>query len=235
MTGVQTCALPILVWKQTGATNDIGVYADIKEGMVRRSIVGKDGKEIKRIYGDMDIIGATISVPSGTDNWGSTGYNYWPVTGTLWKGTLTYIKGLNDAGYEHNSAYSTFDFSSKPTELERNHIDGSKVIYARLYWAGGLSNPWNDHPASNVDGLRNKYFANISGFKHVRFGTPDGKTHYITANPGDIYWWGAYAWYNTAYQGGMYFMYQASADVTDLVKASLTKDGRNYQDRKSVV
>jgi hypothetical protein len=217
-----------IVWKQTGATNDIGVYTDIKEGMVRRSIVDKDGKEIKRIYGDMDIIGATISVPSGTDNWGSTGYNYWPVTGTLWKGTLTYIKGLNDAGYEHNSAYSTFDFSSKPTELERNHIDGSKVIYARLYWAGGLSNPWNDHPASNVDGLRNKYFANISGFKHVRFGTPDGKTHYITAKPGDIYWWGAYAWYNTAYQGGMYFMYQASADVTDLVKASLTKDGRRF-------
>ena len=228
-----------IIWKQTGATNDIGVYTDIKEGMVRRPIIGKDGKELKRIYGDMDIIGATISVPT------NGGYNYVPVTGTLWKGTLTNIKGIDDANYRSqctqwdrnngkctldyfNSSYSTFDFSNKPTELERNHIDGSKVIYARLYWAGGLSNPWNDHPASNVDGLRNKYFANISGFKHVRFGTPDGKMHRLTANPGDVYWWGAYAWYNTAYQGGMYFMYQASVDVTDLVKASLTKDRRTF-------
>ena len=228
-----------IVWKQTGATNDIGVYTDIKEGMVRRSIVGKDGKELKRIYGDMDIIGATISVPT------NGGYNYVPVTGTLWKGTLTNIKGIDDANYRSqctqwdrnngkctldyfNSSYSTFDFSNKPTELERNHIDGSKVIYARLYWAGGLSNPWNDHPASNVAGLRNKYLNGISGFKHVRFGTPDGKMHRLTANPGDVYWWGAYAWYNTAYQGGMYFMYQASVDVTDLVKASLTKDKRTF-------
>lgn len=228
-----------IVWKQTGATNDIGVYTDIKEGMVRRSIVGKDNKEIKRIYGDMDIIGATISVPT------NGGYNYVPVTGTLWKGTLTNIKGIDDANYRSqctqwdrnngkctldyfNSSYSTFDFSNKPTELERNHIDGSKVIYARLYWAGGLSNPWNDHPASNVAGLRNKYLNGISGFKHVRFGTPDGKMHRLTANPGDVYWWGAYAWYNTAYQGGMYFMYQASVDVTDLVKASLTKDKRTF-------
>ena len=228
-----------IVWKQTGATNDIGVYTDIKEGMKRRSIVGKDGKEMKRIYGDMDIIGATISVPT------NGGYNYVPVTGTLWKGTLTNIKGIDDANYRSqctqwdrnngkctldyfNSSYSTFDFSNKPTELERNHIDGSKVIYARLYWAGGLSNPWNDHPASNVAGLRNKYLNGISGFKHVRFGTPDGKMHRLTANPGDVYWWGAYAWYNTAYQGGMYFMYQASVDVTDLVKASLTKDKRTF-------
>nr|WP_314179179.1 hypothetical protein [uncultured Campylobacter sp.] len=228
-----------IVWKQTGATNDIGVYTDIKEGMVRRSIVGKDGKEMKRIYGDMDIIGATISVPT------NGGYNYVPVTGTLWKGTLTNIKGIDDANYRSqctqwdrnngkctldyfNSSYSTFDFSNKPTELERNHIDGSKVIYARLYWAGGLSNPWNDHPASNVAGLRNKYLNGISGFKYVRFGTPDGKMHRLTANPGDVYWWGAYAWYNTAYQGGMYFMYQASVDVTDLVKASLTKDKRTF-------
>ena len=228
-----------IVWKQTGATNDIGVYTDIKEGMVRRSIVDKDGKEIKRIYGDMDIIGATISVPT------NGGYNYVPVTGTLWKGTLTNIRGIDDANYRSqctqwdrnngkctldyfNSSYSTFDFSNKPTELERNHIDGSKVIYARLYWAGGLSNPWNDHPASNVAGLRSKYLNDISGFKYVRFGTPDGKIHRLTANPGDVYWWGVYAWYNTAYQGGMYFMYQASVDVTDLVKASLTKDRRTF-------
>lgn len=228
-----------IVWKQTGATNDIGVYTDIKEGMVRRSIVGKDSKELKRIYGDMDIIGATISVPT------NGGYNYVPVTGALWKGTLTNIKGIDDANYRSqctqwdrnngkctldyfNSSYSTFDFSNKPTELERNHIDGSKVIYARLYWAGGLSNPWNDHPASNVAGLRNKYLNDISGFKHVRFGTPDGKIHRLIANPEDVYWWGAYAWYNTAYQGGMYFMYQASVDVTDLVKASLTKDRRTF-------
>jgi hypothetical protein len=228
-----------IIWKQTGATNDIGVYTDIKEGMVRRPIIGKDGKELKRIYGDMDIIGATISVPT------NGGYNYVPVTGTLWKGTLTNIKGIDDANYRSqctqwdrnngkctldyfNSSYSTFDFSNKSTELERNHIDGSKVIYARLYWAGGLSNPWNDHPASNVAGLRNKYLNGISGFKHVRFGTPDGKMHRLTANPGDVYWWGAYAWYNTAYQGGMYFMYQASVDVTDLVKASLTKDRRTF-------
>ncbi|WP_276709480.1 hypothetical protein [Campylobacter rectus] len=215
-------------WIQTGSGHDDGVYADIKEGMTRRPILDKDGKEIKRIYGDMDIIGATISVPSGTDKWGSTGYNYWPITGKLWKGTLTYIRGVNDAGYEYNSAYSTFDFSSKPTELERNHIDGSKVIYARLYWAGGLSNPWNDHPGKNVDGLRNKYFAEINGLRNVRFGTPDGKSHYLTANPSDIYWWGSYAWVNNGSQGGMYFMYQASADVTNLVKASLTKDKRRF-------
>ncbi|MBC2883044.1 hypothetical protein H7R39_07230 [Campylobacter sp. Marseille-Q3452] len=210
-------------WVYYDGNRNKGTYIDIKEDvMAKRPILDKDGKEIKRIYGDMDIIGATISKPT------NGGYDYNPIT-KLWSGTLTYILPENDdpAHFSYNSAKSTFDFSKKPTELERNNIDGSKVIFARLYWAGGISS-WYGAKAQDVNGLRKDYFSEIRGFNTIKFLTPDGKQHSINAKPQDVFWYGSYSWVNTSAKGGMYFMYQASADVTDIVKKSLTKDQRTF-------
>ena len=83
------------------------------------------------------------------------------------------------------------------------------MILARLYWAGAIANKWR-----NVSDLEKKYFKDIENFQTVKFKTPKG-LYTIKSTQENTKWYGSYT------RDGMQFMYQASADVTDLVKASL--------------
>ena len=236
-------------WYQDGMakipTNQYWGYTDINESpgssLTKRVIKTKDGTEAKRIYGDMDIIGATISIPIQTSAWGQTGYKYWPAVRSMdfineiYYGTLTKITRVNDipSHYSENSAISTFDFSSKPTRLEREELDGSKVIFARLYWAGGISAPWNssgwlNYYPKNSSEFYNYYYNEFKGFNTIKFGTPDGGYHNLTADKNDVFWYGSFIYGKNGTIGGMYFMYQASVDVTSLVQNSLKKNQRTF-------
>ena len=235
--------------------------------------VDKDGKNIlklrsnfKRVFGDMDVIGATVIIPK------DDGYDFIPRLNTAGEDGLTQISqvipkkyvnevsGLGTAKFP-NSSRATFTFSHK-SEHERKYVDGSKIKYARLYWGGSIYKEWK-----LKDKLLSGLFDNIFGYSSVRFKTPDDSVHLIVAKPEDIKWSSSFTMYspttvtrdtfytlcrsksdpnkiggcgtddytvalfkdglnqpqksNIGGRSGMYFVYQASADVTDLVKASL--------------
>lgn len=235
--------------------------------------VDKDGKDIlklrsnfKRVFGDMDVIGATVIIPK------DDGYDFIPKLNTAGEDGLTQISqvipkkyvnevsGLGTAKFP-NSSSATFTFSHK-SEHERKYVDGSKIKYARLYWGGSIYKEWK-----LKDKLLDGFFNNIFGYSSVRFKTPDDSVHLIVAKPEDIKWSSSFTMYspttvtrdtfytlcrsrsdrnkiggcgtddytealfedgfkqpqksNIGGRSGMYFVYQASADVTDLVKASL--------------
>ncbi|WP_169942298.1 hypothetical protein [Campylobacter sp. RM15925] len=171
----------------------------------------------KKIYGDIETIGSTILMPT-------KGYGFQP---TRQYGNDTVIQPFEfikeDLNYKHNSSRATFNFRQESgnaflDEYAEKNIDGKKVVFARLYWGGGISLGWNTPDAEE---MRKKYFKNIHQFNEITFGTPkevNGKTyHRLTAEEKDTRWYGSFSTY------GMQFTYQASVDVTDLVKKSLGK------------
>ena len=235
--------------------------------------VDKDGKNIlklrsnfKRVFGDMDVIGATVIIPK------VEGYSFTPQATTAEEDGLTrtsqvipkkYVNEISGLGTNKfpNSSSATFTFSGK-SEHEKKYVDGSKIKYARLYWGGSIYKEWK-----LKDKLLDGLFNNIFGYSSVRFKTPDDSVHLIVAKPEDIKWSSSFTFYspttvtrdtfytlcrsrsdrnkiggcgtddytealfedgfkqpqksNIGGRSGMYFVYQASADVTDLVKASL--------------
>jgi len=66
------------------------------------------------------------------------------------------------------------------SQYEREHIDGSKIKYARLYWGGSLYKEWN---------IKTNYFATIFedtyGYSRVNFKTPKG-TFVVQADKDDV-------------------------------------------------
>ena len=181
------------------------------ENLKKRDIM-HEGKEAKKIYGDIATIGATVSLPIGNSGQGH-GYDYVPRLEWL-KGSVVNVYFVKDekTGFSFNSAKATFDFSDVKNiqnEAIGSKITGKKVILARLYWAGAIANKWH-----NAHDLQKRYFKDIENFQTIKFKTPKG-LHTITATQENTKWYGSYT------KDGMQFMYQASADVTDLVKASL--------------
>ena len=166
----------------------------------------------RKIYGDIETIGATVLIPTEGQS-GGGGFNYVPSFengGTVIK-DFRFVK--EDSRIKENSAKASFNFPEK-TSFEKANIDGSKVIFARLYWGGGISKLWESQDSSD---RKSAYFKEIKGFNTITFGTIKGK-HDLIAEGKDTKWYGSYS------NRGMQFMYQTSVDVTEIVKNSLGKD-----------
>lgn len=173
-----------------------------------------------RIFGDIETIGATIMVPED----GGFNFQYGSGSGGSVIRPFEFIK--EDKDIPVNSAKSTFKFDN---EFVQENLTGDNIIFARLYWGGGLSKFWEDDYKSKptkdeiIRETRAKYFEEIRGFNKIKFKTPDGTIHDIEATSDrDIKWYGSYS------RRGMQFMYQASADVTDIVRATF---GKNIKSR----
>ncbi|MGP1486176.1 MAG: hypothetical protein ACTTJC_08895 [Campylobacter sp.] len=116
-----------------------------------------------------------------------------------------------------DSSFATFDFASK-NKTERENIDGSKVVFARLYWVVGIYEKWSaTQNADNQEKLKHKYLDAIKNFEKITFITPNAKFN-LTADTKDIKWHSLYS------SQEMEFIYQNSADVTNIIKRSLGKD-----------
>ena len=182
------------------------------------TVVKGETKEAKVVYGGIEVIGASVvKVKNG-------GYDFNPIiSGTLTDSSITNVVFENeDSGYATNSARATFDFSDikdKKGVSIANEITGDKVIFARLFWGGRIMAYGS--PKSTRDG----YFNEIKDFNKIRFKTPKG-IYNLTASEANTYWLGSY---NPAGPASS-FQYQASVDVTQLVKDSLgtTPAGRTF-------
>ena len=182
------------------------------------TVVKGETKEAKVVYGGVEVIGASvIKVKNG-------GYDFNPIiSGTLTASSITNVVFENeDSGYTTNSARATFDFSDikdKKGVSIANEITGDKIIFARLFWGGRIMAYGS--PKSTRDG----YFNEIKDFNKIRFKTPKG-IYNLTASEANTYWLGSY---NPAGPASS-FQYQASIDVTQLVKDSLgtTPAGRTF-------
>ena len=182
------------------------------------TVVEGETKEAKVVYGGVEVIGASVvKVKNG-------GYDFNPIiSGTLTQSSITNVVFENeDSGYATNSARATFDFSDikdKKGVSIANEITGDKIIFARLFWGGRIMAYGS--PKSTRDG----YFNEIKDFNKIRFKTPKG-IYNLTASEANTYWLGSY---NPAGPASS-FQYQASIDVTQLVKDSLgtTPAGRTF-------
>lgn len=185
--------------------------------------------ERKVIYGDIEVIGASVIKPVGNDEQGRY-YNYEPILSDskihLEKtGITTTVYEKEDSSYSINSSKAVFDFSDRVNqegESIDNKITGDKVIFARLYWGGIISEKWpeGERPGpKNINQIIGKYFEGIRGFHKIRFGYPNknGGMDYATlvASHQDTRWISSFTYL------GFKFAYQASYDVTDIVKKSL--------------
>lgn len=190
-------------------------YRDIKTD----NVLTKKGISKPSIYGDMEVTGATISIPEAGE------YFFEPKVYNDLDSVRTTIKFIkNDTNFITNSSSATLDFSDK-SKFEQQNIDGSKVIFAKLYWAGSISNKWGLNSFNDNDKvLRNRYYSDIKNFNTIQFKTPNGRIYSLTAKEADTKWYGSYT------NDGMQFMYQANIDVTNIIKKTLGKDkkGRTF-------
>ncbi|WP_170018461.1 hypothetical protein [Campylobacter sp. RM16190] len=178
-------------------------YKDIKEDQK----LSLRKLQAKKIYGDVETIGATVLIQQ------PDGFNFNPTfqNGGSVIQNFKFIR--EDLRISKNSSKASFNFPEK-TSFEKENIDGSKVIFARLYWAGGISTFWNH---SDPTDAKEAYFKEIKDFNTITFGTHDN-TYPLIAEENDTKWYGSY------HSRGMQFMYQASVDVTEIVKNSLGKN-----------
>lgn len=103
---------------------------------------------------------------------------------------------LNEANFAINSSYA-------PLILPKEVNKGKHIIFARLYWQGFISN----RDASEKYDLKQQ----IKGWSKIKFQTPDGEIHKLGAKKEDTNWLGYWGY------GGR-FAYQASVDVTSIIK-----------------
>lgn len=169
------------------------------------TIVSGEKSEAKTIYGDVEIIGASIlKMKNG-------GYNFEP---TPWQTSISEVVYENeDFGYTTNSAKATFNFSDikdRNGGSIDNEITGKKIVFARLFWAGRIVG------RSQYQMTRDGYFNIIKDFNKIRFKTPKG-IYDLVAPEENTYWDGSYSSHDRSFS----FQYQASVDVTQLVKDSL--------------
>lgn len=190
-------------------------------------IVGGKKSEKKVIYGDIETIGASVVKVIGNNNQGKE-YKYEPLSPMYYstdKTSITAVKFENEdkVAYKTNSSKATFDFSEIKNEKGDyigNEITGKKIIFARLYWGASIAKRW-DRQENGYDNTLKRYFQDIQGFNKVKFGYPNesGGMNYTTlqALEKDTKWFGSLT------NLGFRFQYQASYDVTDIVKKSLGK------------
>lgn len=145
------------------------------------------------IYGDFNVTGAPIiCVKDGNKcNW-----NY---TGMLANADSMFINDKSIAQIPLNSSSADLTIPSDAT-----------ITKAYLYWSGHI----HGTTATQV-----AYDTAINGYNSVIFRTPDGNDHTITADINDATKVNFYAYLNnTINTKGYRHFYQATADVTNLVK-----------------
>lgn len=162
------------------------------------------------IYGDMTATGESVICPKGDDY---QGCNWQSTTAVEFETT----KSINEVGFTKNS--------SKANLVLPNFVNkGSHIAFARLYWQGIVSERY----AASTNQLKSY----IRGWSSIRFKTPIGE-HELQAKPSDTNWlsfWGTAYQGRTAYPGGR-FAYQASADVTQIIKEYI--DSPTFQNTKN--
>ncbi|MCD8213778.1 MAG: hypothetical protein LUC34_07020 [Campylobacter sp.] len=200
---------------KTGYNNEIPAFKDIKG---HEKLEPRDAYKTKKVNGNIEIIGATISIPK------DKGFSYEPILGSVEEGSVVKdIKFLKeDSSYSTNSSRATFNFSQIKNQDNKNvsiNVRAKDVVFARLYWASGItvsgSSDWGwniDSSISDNARLRNKFFEKIKGFNKIRFGTPDGHYHNLTALESHTKWYGSFT------KVGMQFMYHTSVDVTEIIQ-----------------
>jgi hypothetical protein len=151
----------------------------------------------KTINGDIAATGASIMCAKKNND--KCDWNY--------KGYLFDItpKTLNDGGSNLFSQNSSGAILKLPVG-----VNGSDILWARLYWQGHIFGLGNHNAFLNA----------ISGFETVKMVDPKGNMHNLIANSSDIYYYGYDEHYTDTYQIGYRIFYQASIDVTSIVQQS---------------
>ena len=193
----------------------------------------KNRINFKSVVGDMDVIGASVIKPIDAQG----GYNFDPTAKASPLAEKEFVQEdsslFSSSSKFKNSSSASFTFSGKSND-EKSLITGNTIKYARLYWGGSIYKPWTE---TNLNTITDKFLDAISGYSSVKFKTPDNAIHSIKANANDVKWTSSFSSGNehvitsdslppdgsekTAGRAGLYFVYQASADVTQIVKASL--------------
>ncbi|WP_169974851.1 hypothetical protein [Campylobacter sp. RM16191] len=192
-------------------------------------IIGGKKSEKKVIYGDIETIGATVVKTIGNSQQNFYyNYNPWsPLQYPTEKTSITKVEfEKEDNSYTTNSAKATFKFSDRKDQTGASidsKITGEKIIFARLYWGASIVKKWSREQNSYENTIK-KYFEDIKGFNKIKFGYPNdsGGMDYKTLNAleKDTKWFGSLT------NRGFRFQYQASYDVTDIVKKALGTAGR---------
>jgi len=168
-----------------------GFLAKNERSFTLRNTSGSTGDNI---YGDFNVTGAPILCV--LDNKGKCDWNY---TGML---------ATADSKYLTDKPTSQIPLNSSSADL--NIPTDATIIKAYLYWSG--------HIHGNT-ATQTAYNAAINGYNSVIFRTPDGNDHNITANINDSTKVNYYTYLNdTINTKGFRLFYQATADVTDIVK-----------------
>ena len=197
-------------------------------------IIGGKRSEKKVIYGDIETIGASIVKTKGNRAQG-TYYKYQPLdprSNPTEKTSITTVEFETEDGssFETNSAKATFNFSDRKDQTGVSidkKITGEKIIFARLYWGASIVQRWSKEQNSYENTIE-EYFKNIKGFNKIKFGYPNGRGGMdykpLQALEKDTKWFGSLT------NLGFRFQYQASYDVTDIVKKALgtTSPGRTF-------
>ena len=196
-------------------------------------IIGGKSSEKKVIYGDIETIGASIVKTKGNSEQG-TYYNYEPRDprhNPTEKTSITTVEfEKEDKSYATNSAKAIFNFSDRKDQTGASidkKITGEKIIFARLYWGASIVQRWSKEQNSYENTIK-EYFKNIKGFNKIKFGYPNGRGGMdyksLQALEKDTKWFGSLT------NLGFRFQYQASYDVTDIVKKALgtTSPGRTF-------
>jgi uncharacterized repeat protein (TIGR01451 family) len=144
------------------------------------------------IYGDFNVTGAPVMCVKGNGNTCN-----WTYGGNLYTAEGLYLTDFNTNQIALNS-------SSADLTIPADAI----ITKAYLYWNGHIhgTNPAN-------------YATAIAGYNSVVLKTPDGTNHTVTANINDTTKVNFHAFINDgAGDQGFRHFYQATADVTDIVK-----------------
>ena len=190
----------------------------------------KNRINFKSVVGGMDVIGASVIKPIDAQG----GYNFDPtvIASPLAKKEFVQedLSLFSSTSKFKNSSSAIFTFNDK-SQYERDNINGKKIKYARLYWGGSIYKPWAE---TNLNTITDKFLDVISGYSSVKFKTPNGVIHSVKADIKDVKWTSSFSSgneyvitpdslppagsNNTAGRAGLYFVYQASADVTQILK-----------------
>lgn len=157
------------------------------------SLRNTSGTSGVNIYGDFNVTGAPIlCVKNGT----KCDWNY---TGLLANADSMFLTDIPTSQIPLNSSSATLTIPSD-----------ANITKAYLYWNGHIH---------GTTATQLAYDTATSGFNSVIFRTPDGVDHTITANANDSTKVNYYAYLNnTTNIKGFRLFYQATADVTDIVK-----------------
>ncbi len=149
------------------------------------------------MYGDFAITGE--SIVCNKSKYGCV----WNSTQSIENATTTSINEAN------------FNLNSSRAKLKMPILNNDKnIAYARLYWQGHMAQRSNqDDPLQTI---KNQLKQNIKGWSSIKFQTPDGSRHQLKAKKEDCFW--KSAWGKIDSNAGIRFAYQASVDVTGILK-----------------